>query len=99
MLCHVTSLPDFSLEGCKKFLDWMRKNNFSIWQMLPINPPDQYSSPYSSTSAFAGWGEIIFSNEEEELVSEDYWIKDWALYCAIKDGQNGLPWYKWPEKL
>jgi len=99
VLCHVTSLPDFSLEGCKKFLDWMRKNNFSIWQMLPINPPDQYSSPYSSTSAFAGWGEIIFSNEEEELVSEDYWIKDWALYCAIKDGQNGLPWYEWPEKL
>ena len=29
----------------------------------------------------------------------NYWLKDYCLYMAIKDAFNGLPFYKWEEPL
>ena len=26
-------------------------------------------------------------------------VKDWALFCAIKEDQGDKPWYEWPEPL
>ena len=31
--------------------------------------------------------------------NDAYWLKDWALFCAIKEDQDGKPWYEWPEPL
>ena len=99
VLCHITSMPKIDRNNCLKFIEWMSKNGYSVWQMLPINPPDQYNSPYSSTSAFAGWDKISFDESEGNIDDEDFWLNDWAYYSAIKEEYNGKPWFEWPEKL
>ena len=99
VLCHITSMPKIDRNNCLKFIEWMSKNGYSVWQMLPINPPDQYNSPYSSTSAFAGWDKISFDESEGDIENEGFWLNDWAYYSAIKEEYNGAPWFEWPEKL
>ena len=99
VLCHITSMPKIDRNNCLKFIEWMSKNGYSVWQMLPINPPDQYNSPYSSTSAFAGWDKFSFDESEGNIDDEDFWLNDWAYYSAIKEEYNGKPWFEWPEKL
>ena len=58
VLCHLTSLPGPFRHGtvgsdALQFLDWLAECGFSIWQVLPLNPPDRFGSPYSSVSLFA----------------------------------------------
>ena len=55
VLCHITSLPGGTLgRRCAlRFLDFIADAGLSVWQMLPLNPPDQYGSPYHSGSLFA----------------------------------------------
>ena len=99
VLCHVTSIPGHGLKSWKRFVDWLSVNDYQIWQMLPLSPPDKFQSPYSSYSAFAGWSELCTEEPDADLSDEEYWLEDWALYSAIKNEHNGLPWYEWPEKL
>ena len=58
VLCHLTSLPEVSLDGALQFLDWLKANRFDAWQMLPLTPPDKHGSPYASPSAFAAWPKL-----------------------------------------
>ncbi len=58
VLCHVTSLPGPATTGtlgnhAREFLEFMQRAGLSLWQMLPLNPPDEYGSPYHSESLFA----------------------------------------------
>ena len=58
ILCHLTSLPGHGGTGtlgdsALRFLDFMQRAGLSVWQMLPLNPPDEYGSPYHSESLFA----------------------------------------------
>ncbi len=58
VLCHITSLPgagDIGTlgAGAREFVDFIGDAGLSIWQMLPLNPPDSYRSPYHSSSLFA----------------------------------------------
>ena len=58
ILCHLTSLPGPGGIGtlgdsALRFLDFMQRAGLSVWQMLPLNPPDEYGSPYHSESLFA----------------------------------------------
>jgi 4-alpha-glucanotransferase len=59
ILLHPTSLPsrggigDFG-SAAYKFLDFLAAARQGVWQVLPLNPPANGNSPYSSTSAFAG---------------------------------------------
>ena len=99
ILCHVTSLPSQKLSEGHRFVDWLRENGFSFWQMLPLTPPDKYRSPYASPSAFAGWSDLTDSEQYLPMEEDAYWIHDWALFCAIKEDQGGKPWYEWPEPL
>ena len=99
VLCHVTSLPETTSTSLTRFVAWLEKHGFTAWQMLPITPPDQHGSPYASPSAFAGWPYLLPSTEEAPLLDDDYWLEDWALYQAIKEDQDGRPWYEWPAPL
>ena len=83
----------------QRFIDWLSEKKYDAWQMLPLTPPDRLGSPYASPSAFAGWTELSYQEKYVELVEEEYWLEDWALYSAIKKSQNGLPWYEWPTEL
>jgi 4-alpha-glucanotransferase len=59
ILLHPTSLPsrggigDFG-PAAYEFLDFLAAARQGLWQVLPLGPPANGSSPYSSTSAFAG---------------------------------------------
>jgi 4-alpha-glucanotransferase len=59
ILLHPTSLPsrggvgDFG-PAAYEFLDFLAAARQGLWQVLPLNPPANGTSPYSSTSAFAG---------------------------------------------
>ena len=59
ILLHPISLPsrggigDFG-PAAYQFLDFLAQGRQGVWQVLPLNPPANGNSPYSSTSAFAG---------------------------------------------
>ncbi|MFO8005504.1 4-alpha-glucanotransferase, partial [Thioalkalivibrio sp.] len=59
VLLHPVSLPGPNPVGTLgheafRFLDWARDAGFSLWQILPLHPPQEDGSPYASISAFAG---------------------------------------------
>lgn len=59
ILLHPTSLPSHGGIGdfgpaCYEFLDFLDSARQGLWQVLPLGPPANGNSPYSSTSAFAG---------------------------------------------
>ena len=59
ILLHPTSLPsrggigDFG-PAAYEFLNFLTEARQGLWQVLPLGPPANGASPYSSTSAFAG---------------------------------------------
>src|ERR1700686_1441107 len=59
ILQHPTSLPwrggvgDFG-PAAYAFVDFLSAARQGLWQVLPLGPPANGDSPYSSTSAFAG---------------------------------------------
>ena len=59
VLLHLTSLPseygigDFGKEAYN-FVDFLKRANQKLWQILPLNPPASGGSPYNCFSAFAG---------------------------------------------
>ena len=72
ILLHPTSLPGRGIIGeigpdAYRFIDDLSEMGQSIWQILPIGPVDRYSSPYSSSSTFAG-NELLISLD---LLTED----------------------------
>jgi 4-alpha-glucanotransferase len=59
ILFHPISLPSRGGIGdlgpaAYEFLDFLAQARQGLWQLLPLNPPANGNSPYSSTSAFAG---------------------------------------------
>src|SRR5206468_10829453 len=59
ILLHPISLPSHAGIGdlgpaAYEFLDFLAEARQGLWQVLPLNPPANGNSPYSSTSAFAG---------------------------------------------
>src|SRR5436305_2230620 len=59
ILLHPISFPsrggigDFG-PAAYEFLNWLADPRQGLWQVLPLGPPANGNSPYSSTSAFAG---------------------------------------------
>ncbi|MBQ5995953.1 MAG: 4-alpha-glucanotransferase [Clostridia bacterium] len=58
VLMHLSSLPSPYAVGVmgdetKRFIDKIADMGFSYWQILPLNPPDFYGSPYTSNAVFA----------------------------------------------
>ena len=77
VLMHLSSLPSRYAIGvmgdeAKRFIDKIAAMGFSYWQVLPLNPPDFYGSPYTSNAAFAISHMFISPDElvKSGLVSE-----------------------------
>ncbi len=108
ILCHLTSLPEPNLgeDGAIQFLKFLKQMGVSVWQMLPLHPPDSHGSPYASSSAFASWEDFLPKVEEnisESEITEFYeenkdWIEDYALFQVLKERHNGAPWTEWSEE-
>jgi 4-alpha-glucanotransferase len=75
ILLHPTSLPsrggvgDFG-PAAYEFLNFLAAARQGLWQVLPLGPPANGDSPYSSTSAFAG-NPLLISLER---LAERGWI-------------------------
>jgi len=78
VLMHISSLN--GKYGCgtfgtaaKRFIDFLKKCNYKIWQILPLSPVDECGSPYKSVSAFAGNPYFIAPDElfSMGLISEN----------------------------
>src|ERR1700675_4692848 len=76
ILLHPTSLPsrggvgDFG-PAAYEFLNFLAAARQGLWQVLPLGPPANGNSPYSSTSAFAG-NPLLISMER---LAERGWIE------------------------
>jgi 4-alpha-glucanotransferase len=79
VLCHVTSLPGPEGSGTLgeeafRFIDFMSAAGLSIWQVLPLNPPDPHGSPYQSTSLSACSPLLIDGSELERAGGRAAWL-------------------------
>ena len=92
VLLHVTSLPGGRLgQDAYEFVDWLEEAGQTWWQVLPLNPPDAFGSPYTSSSAFAGWRGLLAEpgragerGRDRELprAGTRYWADDWERYAG-----------------
>jgi 4-alpha-glucanotransferase len=83
---HPTSLPSGRLDDeAYRFVDWLAAAGQSVWQMLPLGPPDRHGSPYKSASAFACWSGLLAdpgapvsaSDVEDFAARHSYWAGSW----------------------
>jgi 4-alpha-glucanotransferase len=88
---HPTSLPEGRLgDDAYRFVDWLEAAGQSWWQVLPLGPPDEFGSPYRTTSAFAGSPGLLaepkasVTQEEIEafVARHPYWIGEWARFAG-----------------
>ncbi len=77
-LLHLTSLPspwgigDLGQEA-REFVDFLAASGQKLWQVLPLNPPGEWHSPYQSASVFAG---------NTLLISLDSFVQEGLLTAA-----------------
>src|SRR5437667_1176694 len=83
ILLHPISFPsrggigDFG-PAAYEFLNWLAEARQGLWQVLPLGPPANGNSPYSSTSAFAG-NPLLISLER---LADRRWIDRACLEVA-----------------
>jgi 4-alpha-glucanotransferase len=88
---HPTSLPGGRLgPEAYAFVDWLAAAGAGFWQVLPLNPPDEYGSPYASASALAASTGLLADPEArvEPLerrrfeIDNAYWVDDWRSFAG-----------------
>ena len=88
---HPTSLPGRRLgPDAYSFVDWLAAAGARSWQILPLNPPDEFGSPYASASAFACSSGLLADPDAAVAPSEirrfeeenAYWIGDWVAFAG-----------------
>src|SRR5579862_1006343 len=91
VLLHVTSLPGGVLDrSAYDFVDWLEEAGQTWWQVLPLNPPDRFGSPYTSSSAFACWRGLLAEPDAPVSAADArafrarhaYWAADWERYAG-----------------
>lgn len=119
VLCHVTSVPNDEGPGnigepSEKFVDFLAAAKQKYWQILPLNPTDEYGSPYAGASAFAGNVSLLGLSDDELqkkyslfvpderfnrfCAENDRWLSGFAMFSAIRERYPGIPWQKWPAE-
>ena len=92
VVLHPTSLPDGRLgPAAYAFVDGLAAAGVTWWQVLPLNPPDEFGSPYASTSAFACWDGLLAEPEARVSTAELVEFRErqgyWAGDCESYDGE------------
>jgi 4-alpha-glucanotransferase len=91
VLLHVTSLPNGVLDReAYRFVDWLVAAGQSVWQMLPLGPPDEHGSPYRAASAFAAWSGLLAkprarvtpAERDDFRARNEGWALDWEWFAG-----------------
>ena len=69
-----------------EFVDWLVEAGQTWWQVLPLNPPDAFGSPYTSSSAFAGWRGLLAEPDAPVSAAE---IRDVPGQACLLGGRLG----------
>ncbi len=89
VLLPVSSLPshygigDFGSD-CYQFIDWLKKNKYKYWQVLPLNPLGPGDSPYMSTCSMA----IDFRYISLDILVDQGYLEGKPLYLPDTDRIN-----------
>ena len=106
VLLHPTSLPAHNFADAPRWLEFMTETGLSVWQVLPLEPPQDGLSPYQCSSAFALNPALLGHGRQLNKQNADFhqfceeqksWLDDFALYSLLKQGFENRPWYQWPE--
>jgi 4-alpha-glucanotransferase len=109
VLLHVSSLGAGALgEPARRFIDWLARAGFSVWQILPVGPPGTDGSPYWVSSDCAGNPAFVDPAALPSCTTPGYrayleaqsdWLPDYALFVALREALHGAPWFEWPAPL
>ncbi|OFK22139.1 4-alpha-glucanotransferase [Olsenella sp. HMSC062G07] len=74
VMCHITSLPNLERPGhagtlgepARRFIDMLARAGARYWQVLPVNPTDEFGSPYAGLSAFAGNVSLMWGIDDDD---------------------------------
>ena len=88
VLLHMTSLPGAGACGslgweALNFVNFLADCGVTVWQMLPVGPPQGSDSPYQTSSAHAGSARLIGL----EPLAQRGWLDD-ALEPDLAGGAN-----------
>ena len=94
-----------------EFVDWLAEAGVRYWQVLPVNPTDEFGSPYAGISAFAGNANLLDGGldaldgfeptdaYQEFCWREADWLEPYASFMAIREIMGkGVTWQEWPER-
>lgn len=110
VLAHITSIPGGTLGApARAFVDWLARVGARYWQVLPLNPVDEFGSPYAGISAFAGNVALLegnacnaANNDPREFQSfcerNRDWLEPYAAFTALGE-KLGMAWQNWPKEL
>jgi 4-alpha-glucanotransferase len=110
VLLHVSSLPGGRLgPAAYAFVDALARAGASVWQVLPLVPPDEEGSPYRALSAMAGHPGLLDPTQEPPAAGdpayeawcarEADWLDPYVAYLALRTLHGGTPWTGWEPAL
>ncbi len=110
MLLHVSSLPGGTLgPGAYAFVDFLAAAGCSVWQVLPLVPPDEEGSPYRALSAMAGHPGLLDPAQpgpqrgdpayRDWCEQEADWLTPYVEYLTVRTSLGGTPWPEWEPAL
>ncbi len=105
----MSSLPGGTLgPEAYAFVDFLAASGCSVWQVLPLSPPDEDGSPYRALSAMAthpallGGGPGPLSRDaafDDWCEQESDWLEPYVAYLTIRTISDGRPWPMWDPGL
>ncbi|MDO4399523.1 MAG: 4-alpha-glucanotransferase [Coriobacteriia bacterium] len=103
------SFPGTLGAPARAFVDWLANAGVRYWQVLPVNPTDEFGSPYAGISAFAGNVRLLEGGlsalkgfrpthaYQEFCKREADWLEPYAYFMAIREKiGEGVAWPEWP---
>lgn len=108
LLCPVFSLPGRGPVGnlggdARSFLERLHHSGYANWMLLPLCPPGEGDSPYSSRCLFAGDPRLLdpaasvpMDGFAEFCRQNEHWLTDYALYTVLR-ARFDAPWQQWPK--
>jgi 4-alpha-glucanotransferase len=110
VLLHVSSLAGGRIgPPAYAFVDFLAAAGCSVWQVLPLVPPDEEGSPYRALSAMAGHPGLldptIAGPRPDDPAYRAWceeqadWLDPYVEYHTVRTTLGGRPWPEWEPAL